>query len=230
MSLLSVGQSVAKRVGVSSPASLIGATGASEVRLLDALQWAAEYILDDHPWQQLIKLDTFSGDGSTTTFALPSDFHRLPHANALWNSRTQAPLTEISADTILGIDVRSVPYVYGAYTKIADQIRITPTMESGETTKYYYISNLIASPESGDDAAEFAADTDTFVLGENLLENCAVWRWKSLRGLPAEQAYSDYRRALGKAIERSRGPTVIDAAPMTHFDHVPVTYPWSVEV
>lgn len=233
MSLLSIAKSVAKKIGIEVPEALAAATDDTSVVLYDAILEAAEKVVDAHDWQLLKRLQTETGDGSTSAFDLPSDFHRMPNDGHIWSSRLRQPFTEFTNDEWLDYEVRAVPFVYGSYTKLGGQFLIKPVMASGETAKYYYQSNLLwnnGTANVAEPTTEGAVtqDANTWRLDDRLLMLCAVWSWKHDRGLPYEQHYMEYQKALGHAIERDRGPTVVDfGATDVHRDVKPA-FPWTI--
>lgn len=226
MSLLSVCQNVSRRIGVESPLAVIGNTEDTIAELLVVVKEASRRILDANDWQTLTRLQTMTGDGTTYEFALPSDFYRMAAGNNMHSSRLRQPFVEIGRDDWLDYENRQVQFVYGVWTKLGDEILVKPVMATGETLKYYYQSNAVWSGAAN--TAEPVLDADTYRLDERLLELGTVWAWKHYKGLPYEQHYMEYQKALGHAIERDRGPRRIDFGPQLLPRDVKIAYPWNV--
>lgn len=228
MSFISVCQDVALRIGIERPDTVLGSDVREHRELDQIMREAASRIADAHDWQTLARLKTETGDGTTTAFALPSDFRRMSQDAKVWSSRLRQPFAAFSREEWLDYENRNVQFVYGAWVKIADEINIKPVMATGETAKYYYQTSLLWNDGSANIAAP-TADADTFRLDDRLLMLATVWQWKALKGLPFEQDYMDYERALGHAVERDRGPRVVQFGDDQYPRDVRIAYPWVVE-
>lgn len=203
MTVLATAKKVALRIGMEQPDALLSSTTREHLELAEILQECAEQIAFDsgHDWEALLTLKTISGDGATSSFALPTDFKRMPVAAQIWTTRLDAPLRVIDeVDAWLEIDIRDADYVSGVWTRIGGSVQVKPTPTASETLKYYYITNKIVSPSGGSDQATFTADTDSFVLDERLLKLCAIWQWKEAKGIEYAEDMQTYQDALAQAI------------------------------
>ncbi len=231
MTVLSVAQAVAPRIGMEVPTELMASTEREHVELIEIIEDCAKYIAFDvgHDWRLLITLATITGDGATATASRETDFSRMVHDGNLWSSRVEYPLEYIdSADKWLEIDVLSVDYIIGAWTDIGGSLQFKPTPEDGETIKYYYLSDLIVSPAAGNDTASFVADTDTFRLNERLLKLCVIWQWKEAKGLEYAEDMDNFQIALARAIVDDKGRRVISVGRGRRPHGARVAYPRTV--
>lgn len=233
MTILSVAQDVATYVGMARPTAVMTSTTDEMYQLQETLQEAAEQIAFDesHDWQALTKRQTETGDGATSSYSLPSDFRRFGVGRKLWTSRLQAPLQTISdLDDWLAIDVLEIDYAVGAWALVGGQIELKPTPETNEIISYYYQSNQIVAPESGNNKTRFTADTDTFRLPERLLKLCAIWVWKQKKQLSFIDDYEIYRRARSSAVVDDKPTRIVRVGQRrrSFVDGVKVAYPRSL--
>lgn len=229
MSLLTVAQDVALKVGLEKPSAVASSTDREHQELLSFINEVALQMVDAHDWEVLKTLQTETGDGSTTEFDLPSDFLRFPKDQRIWSSRIETPFTHIaSSDQWLELDVRSYEFVIGAWTKIGGQIGIKPAMTSTETAKYYYITDKFAESSGGTGKTAFDADDDVFKLSERVLRLGTVWYWKHSKQLPADYDEDIFRAALGKAISEDKGARHITIGRNRVRSGVSIAYPKTI--
>ena len=226
MTILSVAQQVALKIGVTPPTVLYTSIERTDLELQAVAAEAAARIRDAHDWQGLKKLGTFTGNGTTTAFDVPSDFHRLPKEMHLWSSSEECAKTYVAShDRWLELDVRSFDVVEGMWTYLGGQILIKPAMSVGETAKFYYQRNTIVRTSGGTLQADFIADTDSFVLDERLLKLAMIWEWKSSKNLPYAEDMANYEYALSSAVERDRGPRILAVGKSRMPSGVDIAYP-----
>lgn len=228
MTALTVCQGVASVVGIEIPSAVMASTETEHIQLADLLTECGRRMLDAHDWQLLKRSKTLTGDGSTTAFDLPSDYHRMPKDGRLWSSRLDGPLWHVfSHDEWLELEVRSYEFVAGAWTILGGQIHVKPAMASDETAQFYYQSNLLWNDGSSN-AAEPMADTDTFRLDERLLRLAMIWAWKHHKGLPYAEDMQTYEIALAQAVGRDYGPRALRAGRRRRHEGVSLSYPQEI--
>ncbi len=229
MTILTTVEGVAAVIGIDVPTGVFSSTDREHVELQHLANEMAERIWKAHDWELLKTLETLTGDGSATTFSLPSDYGRQIKDAELWSSRIQTPLTHIvSADRWLELDVRSYQFVIGVWTKIGGQIGIKPAMTATETAKYYYISNLIVSPASGSDKTAFTLDADSFRLNERVLKLGMIWQWRANKGLPYGEDMATYETALGEMISEDKGARMIHVGRPRMRRGIRLSYPQAI--
>lgn len=207
MSILSVAEAVALKIGIEVPGALYTSTEREHVELRGVLAEAAERVLCAHDWQRNKARGVITGDGTTEEWPLPSDFFRWPKDARMWSSRIETAMTFVpSADDWLQLEVHNFEAVQNLWTRIGNKILIRPALGAGETAQYYYQSRNVIS---GGTKAAFTADTDTFDLGERLLKLASIWEWKSGKNLPYAEDMANYEHALAEAIGQDGGPRTL---------------------
>jgi hypothetical protein len=140
MTVLSAVQNACSVIGLTKPDALYSSTDREHYELQVLANTCGDHIAKDYEWQELKALATITGDGSDTTFALPSDYDRMLKDGKLWSSSYQTPLTHIiSTDEWLDITVRDFTPIIGVWTLIANEINILPAPAAAATVKYYYM-------------------------------------------------------------------------------------------
>lgn len=207
MTVLSTIQAVCTKIGLDVPTAVIGSTDREHVELTALANEMAERIAERHEWQKLKKEATFTGDGVIENFDLPSDYDRMLQGGEVWNSRTNNPMDSVDTNTWLGREVRGYE-VYSAYTFVGNQMQIRPVMATGETARFYYISNQFITGAGGDDST-FMADADTFLLPERLLRLGIIWQWRESKGLPYAEDMNTFEEALAREIRTESGAKML---------------------
>lgn len=216
MTLLTAVIRVARQVGLTPPSSVMGS---GEETWLQMVEWAQETIDDlclRHDWRVLHATSAITGDGSTTDFALPSDFARLSKMPALsldgslsgfWPAGPVSDPSFISAQTVLTVWPAPAYKVEGGYVKFAT------SPATGEAyTLSYQSSKPIYQVGSGTpgNIAEWTYDSDVPRIPERLLRLGVVWRWKAAKGLDYAEALSSFERAFESEASHDWGLAVKD--------------------
>lgn len=225
--ILEIAQAAAPRMGLAVPGQLFGSTGDTETELRSVLQAAADRIVRAHDWSVLKVEETNTGDGTTEGFDLPSDYLRMPKEGQVWSTRWQHPLAPVTAEEWLRLDVREYDLVVGTWIILEGQIKFRPVLTSTETARWFYISDLAVKPASGANKATFTADTDTFRLGDRILELALIWEWRATKGLPYEEQMATAETALAQAISDDKGARIIAQASRRNFQGK-MAYPWQI--
>ncbi|WP_299830669.1 hypothetical protein [uncultured Roseobacter sp.] len=225
---LEIVRNAAPRMGIDQPEVLFTSTDRQEIEVRGILQDAAEYILQQNDWSLLRTVNTDTGDGTTTAFALPSDYHRMTKDARVWSSRWQRPLIAITPEDDLRLEVRDYDIVTGTWMIQGGNINYRPALTATETAKWYYVSNAIIAPSSGASKARFTADSDVFRLGDRLIELHLIWMWRAHKKLDYGEEMQSAEIALADAIGRDGGARILTQASRQNF-RADTAYPLVVE-
>ncbi len=211
MTILSVCQLVASKIGLNVPNQVFSGTSREQIELQGVANEMAMRIANDYDWQILKYIHTLTGDGIATSFSLPPDYDRMLKKARLWPSESPStPMAHImDSDEWLGLDVQEFDTIVGRWTIYGQQIHINPVMAIASTAKFFYISNLIVSPSAGANKIKFDQDDDSFVLDEKALELGMIWQWKANKGLPYAEDFVNYEIHMAKKIGNDKGPRQI---------------------
>lgn len=206
---LEICQDAAVKLGLDRPSALFSSTGRTERELRRALIEAADKIVHAHDWQLLKTLETHTGNGSTTTYALPSDYLRMPKDANVWSSKWQHPLYRITPEDWLNLDVKDFEPAAGAWTIYGGNFVYTPALATDETAKFFYVSENAVAPATGSNKATFTADDDTFRLDDRVLELILVAVWRAQKSLDYAEEQMTAEIALARAIDRDKGARIL---------------------
>lgn len=226
--ILAIIKAASRALGVKVPTAVYSATGRTEVELAQVANEMARRIRDAHDWSMLKVLNTETGDGTTTTFTLPSDYRKMPKDQQIWSSRTQEPLTHISGgDDWLNLTVRNYSVVTGVWTILGGAVQVMPAPSASESLYYYYISSNMVETAAAEYQASFTADSDIFRLDDRVLELGIIYEWRSRKGLDYKDELADYQEALGKAISDDKGARILTQRSRQRID-ASIAYPWTI--
>lgn len=203
MTLLSICQSAAQSAGFAAPGSIVG-SGDATAQLLFRLANKAGKQLATLPWQALQAEHTFSTVASQAAYNLPADFGWYEN-NTAWDRSNywamRGSLTPSEWQRYKSGTMTTTPRT--RYRVKAGQIYLDPTPTAVRTIVLEYISNAWASGGSA-----YAADSDTTILSEDLLELELTWRFLERKGFAYEEAQYEAQTqiALRLAHDVPKGP------------------------
>jgi hypothetical protein len=232
MSLLTVVQDVCATVGVQIPTSIfsnISNNRTMQEMLTLANEMASRIAYDTRDWQLLRKVQTMAGDGVKTAFDMPIDYKRMLLTANVWRSTNNLTPMRFVPDTDNWLQRRAMNIYdnFGEWTLLGGQMLIAPTMGSGVTAYYAYLSNKCVNLAAGGTGTAFLADGDSFLLDERSFKLGMIWQWKAQKGAPYQEDLGTYGDALTTAMGHdSPGPILIGRTPIAATARV--TYPFPV--
>lgn len=157
-------------------------------------------------WPQLRGEYVFSTVVNQASYAFPIDFQFLLNATA-WDRTTKWQLLgplEAQEWQVLksGITV-SGPRL--RYRIMSGQIFFDPTPTVVDQLVFEYISNNWCTSASGTAQPMWTADTDTFVLDDDLMVCGLKWRFLRAKGLDFGQEFDEYLDKVGTELARAGG-------------------------
>lgn len=227
MTVLTACQAAARRLKSESITSLFTSPTTFATELLDLVQESATSIAKAHDWRKLTKLHTISGDGSTTSFSLPTDFDRMPNGAKVYGTSSMMPLRP-TRDVNQWLEFQIDPVVGdpGFWIILGGTFQVKPAIGSSSSVKFYYISN---KPITSNTKTDFTADSDTFDLPERLLTLDVIWRWQHRKGLSAWENNEElFNQALAEEIGREKGSRTLYMGAPRYSSDVNVAYPGTI--
>jgi hypothetical protein len=209
MSLLTLCQQAASELGLTQPDQVVGSADKTAQVLFRLANAAGKHLAGYHDWQALIVEQSFTSLATQEqTGALPSDYDRLPGDVEIWNTSSNmkfaGPTPQRYWRTLKsGIVTAANP---GYWRIINNELNILPVMSAGDTIEFEYITANWCEDSDGTGQTEFAADTDTALIDEELFILELVWRFRKGRGFAqyAEDLETCEREKEKKA-SRDRG-------------------------
>jgi len=206
MTVLSAVQDASRRLVGYAPSVLFASTDQIDIELRSLANEAAKAISKAHDWRKLTTLHTLTGDGSTTSFALPTDFDRMPLKSNPYSTRSEIALARArDTDQWLEFQITGVVGYPGFWIILGGNMQILPALATGELVKFYYQSTYIVSGSK----TEFTADTDTFQLSERLLTLGIIWRWLQLKRMEYAEDMRNFELAFAEEAGRDKGSRML---------------------
>lgn len=189
-------------IGLDIPTAVFSSTEREHYELRALANEIAKRILKEHDWSVTKGIHSITGDGSTASFSLPSDFSRMMQDTKIWSSaRANKPLTHITdANIWLSDQVSGYVSDNPEWMIYGGALYIRPVVPASETVSFFYVKKI----------AEFTTDSQEFVLDERLLTLGIIWQWKAQKGLPYAEDFANYEAAMTLAIREDIGPTIMD--------------------
>lgn len=212
MSLISIIQAATLRCNVNQPTSAIGSSDPGVLQFIAYAQDSGDDAFERWTWLSLKQpVTTFTGDGTTTLFALPANFGVLS-PSTVFTSSIYPTLTlsgPVNEDTLLVLKQLPVTLLPSCWRRIGNYVEFFPAPAAGEVISYVYgsktwITDLNGVPRTStatDTYPQWQADTDLSLINERLIMLGTVWRWKRSKGLD----YSEEFRAYEMVLDRKSG-------------------------
>lgn len=222
MTVLSACQEAAIELSQTEPTTLFSSAGKFAKELRVQANKSAVAIAKAYDWQALTKRATITGDGTDTSFSLPTDYDRMVLKTNLASSAS-------NIDLIKARDLDQWDYfqnhlsttVPGYWMIMGGEVLINPAPATGVVHSYYYISKNVVT---GNKIA-FTADTDTFVLPERLLTLSIIWRWRASKRMEYAEDMQNYEIALGEETATDKGSRLLVVGRMRYPGNVRTAYP-----
>jgi hypothetical protein len=212
MSLLTIIQTAADRIGVVRPTAIIGSADIQVRNLLGLAQQEGRDLASRFNWQALTKEKTFTAVATAAQpGAIPTDFDRMIDGS-MWNrTRDNWIAGPMTIQDWQAIQATVAPNVTEGFRIRGDSLLITPTPTAGDIYAYEYVSLHWASAADGTAPTRdgFESDTDIAWLREELITLGVVWRFLRARGLDYSEAFTTYEIAVKRAMNRDGGSPII---------------------
>jgi hypothetical protein len=220
MTLLTIVQDAADRLGLTRPSTVVTSTDPLIVTLLGLAQEEGKALYDRHTWQVFQTEYTFSTANGTASYVLPTGFDQMIKGTVFNRTRRRQMFGDLSPMQWQRTQASLVTMVNPAFRIKGDLFFISPTPTSIETVAYEYITKNWCRSAALAGQSRWAADTDTGVLDEELTTLGVKWRFKKSKGLDYAEDMNDYEIKVNKAIFKDGARVVIDTS-CTEWDRIP---------
>lgn len=213
MTMLSIIQDTADRMGIPRPTSVIGSTDTQVRQLLALLNEEGEDLAKRGLWQSLTKEHTFTTVATPIQSGtpVPDDLDRFiddSFFNRTQVRKLRGPITPQEWQAFQAQPIYNL--VYLAFREREGDFLITPTPPAGDLIAYEYVSANWVRSSMGVEKATFTADDDRSYLPEDLLKSGLRWRWKQAKGLPYGEDMQTYERAVSKQLGHDGGARALN--------------------
>lgn len=195
MSLLTICQNAADRLGIARPSSVINSTDNQTLRLLGYAQQEGKALQKEHAWQILVKEQSFTATATETqSSALPSDFDRWVDDTFYNRTRKRPVYGPLNAQdwSFSKAVVATVLIESFRQRGSTSDILITPTPTAGDSYCFEYVAKNWCQSSGGTAQDAWAADSDTGIIDEECMTLGVVWRFKAGQGLDYAEEFRNY--------------------------------------
>lgn len=206
MTVLSVCQEAARRIGIPVPTSIVGATSDDAITLFGLLEEVASDIVRRHDWQKLRREHTWTTTATEEqTGAFPSDFGRMID-NTAWNRDDERELIgPLTADEWQRLKATVSTAVFDQFTIRNGALYVDPVPPAGQTWAYEYITNQWWEDNGGTGQTTVQGDTDEFRLDDELLTRGLVWSYRQVKSLDYAEDFAKYEKHLANLRAQEKG-------------------------
>lgn len=213
MSILSTLQLAMPLCGLPPPNSAVSSQDPNVVKFLAFAQDLGDELRERFFWRNLNISGTLIGDGTTTLFALPSDWALLSPGQRLFSNLyptlpIYGPVTnEQSAQMKSSPSFPTRP----VWRILGGVMEIWPALGAGEVVTFnYYSTNWVSNAAGLQRQPGFLLDTDFSMIDEIVLRRGLIWRWKESKGLDYSEAFRSYQMSLDRAAGREDAERIVN--------------------
>jgi len=214
MSLLTMVQKAARRIGILSPSSVVGSSDLQITQLLAIAMEEGEELRDRYSWTYRQKEATFTtvataSQGAIVTLA-GADFGYVIN-DTIWDRTTDEPIAgPLSPQQWQALQAFPVTGPYYQYRIRGGFLLFDPVPSAGVSCAFEYMSKAYCETSTGTDLTEWAADTDVGLLDEDTMTAGIIWRWKQIKGLDYAEDFAKYERRVADLMARDGSKATLD--------------------
>jgi hypothetical protein len=208
LSLLTIIQNAAGRLGIPSPSAVVSSTNAQVKQLLSLANKEGVELAARADWQVLTKEKTFTTVAQEIqTSSVATDYGHYS-IDTMFNRsairKVVGPLTPAEWQAEKAFPVYTA--VNPAFRFRGNNLLFTPNPTAGQTVAYEYIGlDWVLAIDGTTYKAAFTADDDTSVLNEPVMTDGVVWRFKSAKGLDFTEEFQEYEEKVARLTAQDGG-------------------------
>lgn len=212
MSILSVLQLAMPICGLPQPSQAVSSTDPNVAKFVALAQDIGDELRERFFWRNLNIAGQITGDGTTTLFALPSDWALLSPGESFYSS--VYPFLElpgpVSNETMTSLKAAGAALTRPVWRIIGGTLEFFPALGLGETVTFnYYSTNWVSNAAGLQRQPGFALDSDFSMIDEIVLRRGLIWRWKASKGLDYAEDFRSYQMSLDRAAGREDAGRVV---------------------
>lgn len=218
MSILSTLQIAMPLCGVAQPAQAVSSTDPTVIKFVAMAQDLGDELRERFFWRNLNIAGLIVGDGTTTLFALPSDWAELSPGQEFFSSvNTGPPLYGPVTNEKLAQMKASPSYpTRPVWRIIGGTIEFWPALGAGENVTFnYYSTNWVSNAAGTVRQPGFLLDSDFSMIDEIVLRRGLIYMWKESKGLDYSTALNRYAASLDRAAGREDAERIIATSSMS---------------
>lgn len=202
MSLLTIVRNAMGLCRQDRPTVVFSSTDPTVKDFLAISQEAGDAEKDYDAWRKLkVMTGTFTGDGTTTVFDLPSDFDYMMQGYPIWlTDWLKSPAKRVTDEQMMAAKVADVWTNTPVWRMYGDAIEFYPALDSGKEVNFEYrTQNWITSDDGSVARSEWAADSDLSLIPDRVITLSIIWRWKYSKGFTYDEDFRNWQIARSQA-------------------------------
>lgn len=219
MSLLTVIQKACTRIGITSPAAVIGNQNNQIIQLLAIANEECEEIVTGSSigmaidWQELqneASFVTVAAEDQGNIYTIAPGYRYIINGT-IWDRSTKLPAYGgLSPQQWQAFKAWGVTNPYPQFRIRQDRLLLTPTPAVGQNYFFEYQSaNWCLSVDTTTHNA-WTLDSDICKIDEQLIVAGIIWRWKQIKGLDYAEDFRKYVTRVTGAIARNSAAPNLD--------------------
>lgn len=227
MSLLTIVQEAARRIGIVVPNDVAGSADPQVIQLIAIANQEGQSLADRYDWQVLRREAVFTSlaaESQGTLTSIASDFRAMV-TDTFWNRSLKRPVYGcISPQDWQALKAAPQTGPFQQFILRGNEILMLPQPSAGQTCAFEYFSrNWCLSIDSAiwDNSRwdmnpptvyqeSYVLNEDTSCLDESIMLIGIIWRWKHIKGLEYAEDFRLYESRVMDAMARDKGATAID--------------------
>lgn len=177
------------------------------VRLLLALaNQEGRQLAKRYTWEALLTEQTFTSVATEVqTNADLTDVERFINGSLFNRTRKRRVTGPLNPREWQAQQALSASLLTDAFRVYQGSIYITPAPTAGDTYAFEYVTNKWCQSSGSVGQAAWAADDDTGVIDEFLMELGLIWRFRKARGFDYAEEFASYQEQVTQAEMRDGG-------------------------
>lgn len=209
MSVLEVIQRATNALGIPEPSTAYANTQDDVVQLVELLNQEGRSLSSRHDWQNLTYEVSFTTVATESQGTLASiigatqDLRKIVN-DTIWNRTQQVPICgPLSREMWQARKAMAWTGPYSEYRIRGNTLRFDPVPTAGETCYFEYVSSMWCTDSTGVTyRRNVAADTDVFLLDDEIILAGLEWRFLRKKGLSYAEEFASYETLVQQAIAR----------------------------
>lgn len=215
MTVLSLIQSAARRIGVPRPSVAMTATDSTVGLLVELAQEEGQQLATYGDWQILRTEKTFSTvatENQSASDPIPDDLDAFID-ETFWNRNARRRLYgPVDAEQWQAWKATSTFPITDTFTISGGSWRMNPVPAAGQTIAYEYRSKNWCQSASAVAQDAWVLDTDTGILSERLMALGVIWRFRQNRRMEWQTDFDKYQFQVETALAKDRPRKIINLA------------------
>jgi hypothetical protein len=209
MSLLSIVQSVAIKVGLAKPSVAQASIDTNVQQIIGFVNEAGQELTHRYTWQALTKEATFATvavESQGSIQALTGPDYVMVLNETMWDRTTRRPVygPKMAAEW-QQLKAQLMQGPWWQYRIRGNQVLFIPPPATGDAIFFEWLSNYwvgtAGAPTVGAQSA-YALDTDVSLLSERVITLDATWRYKQTKRLAYDEDFDKAEAAIADLISR----------------------------